>query len=175
MNRGDSCTVTATKYRRGKKHCQFPVWERDRGTSVPQENTPTESTVHNLNSPLSAHNACLRSTAIACKMDSILFFFFLWGCCVFAHHFIIPLSPHGTTFVWWGCYVYVWHKPTELAHFLLFCSRIYFCLMALSTVFPSINTPDNSPLSFAVLSVLFLPYWSFQLRISLWKSPSALI
>ena len=47
--------------------------------------------------------------------------------------------------------------------------------MAPSPVFHSINSPDNSPLSYSVLSVLFLPYWSFQLYISLWKSPSALI
>ena len=47
--------------------------------------------------------------------------------------------------------------------------------MALSTVFHSINSPENSPLSHFVLLALFLPYWSFQLHISLWKSPSALI
>ena len=46
---------------------------------------------------------------------------------------------------------------------------------ALSTVFHSINSPDNSPLSHSVLPVLFLPNWSFQLHISLWKSPSALM
>ena len=34
--------------------------------------------------------------------------------------------------------------------------------MALSTVFHSINSPDNSPFSHSVLPVLFLPYWSFQ-------------
>ena len=39
--------------------------------------------------------------------------------------------------------------------------------MALSTVFHSINSPDNSPLSHSVLPVSFLPYWSFQLCISL--------
>ena len=33
--------------------------------------------------------------------------------------------------------------------------------MALSTVFHSINSPDNFLLSHAVLPVLFLPYWSF--------------
>ena len=33
--------------------------------------------------------------------------------------------------------------------------------MALSTVFQSINSPDNSPLSHSVLPVLFLSYWSF--------------
>ena len=37
--------------------------------------------------------------------------------------------------------------------------------MALSTVFHSINFPDNSPLSHSVLLVLFLLYWSFQLYI----------
>ena len=47
--------------------------------------------------------------------------------------------------------------------------------MALSTVFLSINSPNNSPLSHSVLPALFLPYWSFQVYISLWKSPSALI
>ena len=47
--------------------------------------------------------------------------------------------------------------------------------MALSTVFDSINSPDNSPLSHSVLYVLFLPYLSFQLYISVLKSPSALI
>ena len=34
--------------------------------------------------------------------------------------------------------------------------------MALSTVFPFINSPDNAPLSHFVLPVLFLPYWFFQ-------------
>ena len=39
--------------------------------------------------------------------------------------------------------------------------------MALSAVFHSINSPDNSPLSHSGLPVLFLPYWSVQLCISL--------
>ena len=47
--------------------------------------------------------------------------------------------------------------------------------MALSAVFYSINAPDNSPLSHSVLPVLFLLHCSFQLYISSWKSPSALI
>ena len=38
--------------------------------------------------------------------------------------------------------------------------------MALSTVFHSINSPDNSPFSHSVLPVLSLPYWSFQLYVS---------
>ena len=49
-------------------------------------------------------------------------------------------------------------------------------LMALSTVFHSMNSPDNSPLyRWSVLPVLFLPHWSFPLCVSLWKSPSALM
>ena len=47
--------------------------------------------------------------------------------------------------------------------------------MALSTVFHSISSPGDSPLSHSVLLVLFPPYWSFHLCISFWKSPSALI
>ena len=42
--------------------------------------------------------------------------------------------------------------------------------MALSTVFHSINSPDNSPLSHSVLPVLFVPYLSFQLYISLYEN-----
>ena len=40
-------------------------------------------------------------------------------------------------------------------------------LMTLSTVFHSINSPDNSPFSHSVHPVSFLPYWSFQLSISM--------
>ena len=42
--------------------------------------------------------------------------------------------------------------------------------VALSTVFHSINSPNNSLLSHSVLPVLFLSYWSFQLHISLYES-----
>ena len=37
--------------------------------------------------------------------------------------------------------------------------------MALSIVFHSINSPDNSPFSHSVLVVLALPHWSFQLSL----------
>ena len=39
--------------------------------------------------------------------------------------------------------------------------------VALSTVFHSINSPDNSSFSHSVLPVVSLPYWSFQLYICL--------
>ena len=71
--------------------------------------------------------------------------------------------------------VYVWHKPTELAHTFSFCSCVYFYLYDPFNCIHSINSPDTSPLSSSVLLVLILPYWSFQLNITLWKSPSALI
>ena len=40
-------------------------------------------------------------------------------------------------------------------------------VMALSTVFHSINSPDDSLLSHSVVLILILPYWSFQLYSSL--------
>ena len=39
--------------------------------------------------------------------------------------------------------------------------------MALSTVYHSINSPDSSQLSCSILTVLYLPYWFFQLYASL--------
>ena len=47
--------------------------------------------------------------------------------------------------------------------------------MALSTVFHSINSSDNSLLSHSVLLFFILAYWFYQVHISLRKSPSALI
>ena len=41
-----------------------------------------------------------------------------------------------------------------------------FVFMALWTVFHSVKSSDNSPLSHSALPVLFLPYWSFQLYVS---------
>ena len=38
---------------------------------------------------------------------------------------------------------------------------------AVSTVFLLMNSPDSSPLSHSAPPVIFLPYWSFQLYISL--------
>ena len=66
-----------------------------------------------------------------------------------------PPGPRGLTFTWMGCYgLCPRHKPTELAHF--FCSVLVSVsvFMALSTVFHSINSPDNSPLPYSVLLVL---------------------
>ena len=92
-------------------------------------------------------------------------------------HYII-MRPRGLTFTWWGRYGLIRqrHKPTELAHSFFYSVLMFVSVfMALSTVFHSINSPDNSPISHSVLPVLSLPYWYFPLNISLQKSPSALI
>ena len=58
-------------------------------------------------------------------------------------------------------------QPTELAHSFYSVLVSISVFMALSTVFHSINSADNSLFSHSVLPVLSLPYWSFQLYISL--------
>ena len=75
----------------------------------------------------------------------------------------------------WDVTVYVFginqqSLPTPF-YFILVSVSVF---MALSTVFHFIS-PDNSPFSHSVLPALPLPYWSFQLYSSLWKSPSNLI
>ena len=45
--------------------------------------------------------------------------------------------------------------PTPFSYSVLVSISVF---MSLSTVFHSINSPDNSPLSHSVLLVLFLPY-----------------
>ena len=80
-------------------------------------------------------------------------------------------GPRGLTFTWWGCYgICLRHKPTELAHSFDSVPVFVSDFMALSTVFHSLNSPNNSLLSASVLPVLFLPYWSFQLYISSWST-----
>ena len=71
-------------------------------------------------------------------------------------------------------YVFDINHPSLPTHFYSVLVSVS-VFKALSTVFPSINSPDNSPLSHSVLQVLILPYWPFQPYISLRKSPSALI
>ena len=71
-------------------------------------------------------------------------------------------------------YVFGINLPSLPTHFYSVLVSIS-VFMALSTAFHSINSPDNSPFSHSVLPLLSLPYWSFQLHISLRKSPSALI
>ena len=70
------------------------------------------------------------------------------------------------------------NKPSELAHSFLKRKSVLVSVsvfVSLSTVFHAINSPDNFPLPHSVPLVFFLRYWFFQLYISFWKSPSALI
>ena len=87
-----------------------------------------------------------------------------------------PLVPTGSPSRGGDIAVYVFDiKQTSLPtpFYSVLASASVF--MALSAIFYSINSPDNSPLSHSVLLVLFLPHWSFQLHISGQKSPSALV
>ena len=61
-------------------------------------------------------------------------------------------------------HVFDTNQPSLPAPFFFYSVLVSMTVfMALSTVFHSINSPDNSPLSHPVLPVLFLFYWSFQL------------
>ena len=90
--------------------------------------------------------------------------------------FALPGHPHGAQLHVVGMLRFMSdvnqpNLPTPF-HSVLVSDSVF---KALSAAFDSINSPDNSPLSHSVLVVLFLPYWSFQLYTSLWRSPSALI
>ena len=71
-----------------------------------------------------------------------------------------PLSlsrPRGLTFTWWGRYgSCLRHEPTELAHSFCFVPVSISVFIALSTVFHSLNSPDNFLLSHSVLPVLLV-------------------
>ena len=89
------------------------------------------------------------------------------------HEVIVPvclllvlLVPTGSPSRGGGVVVYVSdiNKPSLPTpfYFVLVSISVF---MSLSTVFHSINSPDNSPFSRSVILVLFVPYWSFQLHI----------
>ena len=78
----------------------------------------------------------------------VTFCYVLWLCL---------FVPCGLTLTWWGCYgLCPWHKPTELAHSFYSVLVSFPVFMALSVILQLMNSPDNSPLSHSVLSVLFL-------------------
>ena len=70
---------------------------------------------------------------------------------------LLPLSQLTTCFR---------REPSELAHSFYSVLEYVSVFMAHSIVFHLINSPENSPLSRTVLTVLFLPYWSFELYVS---------
>ena len=71
---------------------------------------------------------CTPPSPPICSLQIICLFFV----CVHLLTSVISLQkdcPHGLTFTWWGCCgLCLWHKPTELAHFFLFCSCVCFYL-----------------------------------------------
>ena len=73
------------------------------------------------------------------------------------------IGPRGFTFTWWGCCDHI-NQPSSPTPFYSVLVSIS-VLMVLSTVFHSLNSPDNSPLSCFVLWVLIQPNWSFHLSL----------
>ena len=76
-------------------------------------------------------------------------------------------------------YVFDIQQPSLPTPFYSVLVSVSVC-MALSSIFHSINYPNNSPLPHSVLPVLALPYWSFQRERErekkyIYKSPSFLI
>ena len=65
-----------------------------------------------------------------------------------------------------AAYVFNISQPSLPTPFYSVLVTVY-VFMALSTVFHSINSPDNSPFSHFVLPVLSLPYRSSELCVSL--------
>ena len=88
--------------------------------------------------------------------------------CIFVAQVYVILVPTGSPSCGGDVAVYVLDikQPSLPTPFHSVLVSIY-VFMALSAIFYSINSPDNSPLSQSVLPILFLPYWSFQLCISL--------
>ena len=67
------------------------------------------------------------------------------------------------------------NQPSLPTPFYSVLATFFSVFRALSTVFHSINSPNNSPLSHSVLPVLFLPYWFFSTLYLFMKVFSALI
>ena len=89
------------------------------------------------------------------------------------NNFGTHIFPRRLTFSWWGWYgLCPRHKSTELAHSFFYSVLVSVSVfMALSIVFHSINSPENSPLSHSVLlfllcvlPCLFLPFQSIHLH-----------
>ena len=81
---------------------------------------------------------------------------------LFSQSALVPCVPIGSPSRGGYVTVYVYDMnqpslPTPFNSVLVSVS----VFVALSTVFLSINSPDNSPLFQSVLLVLFLPYWPF--------------
>ena len=102
--------------------------------------------------------------------------------CVSKAFYVVVLCGHieertrGLTFTRWGwCGLCFWHKPTEPAHSCLLCSCVCFYLYGPFDCI-SFHKLSRQLSAFSLSSsVLFLPYWFFQLYIFWRKSLSALV
>ena len=108
----------------------------------------------------------MRKWLCACvSLCAYLGLFYIERCKTFGlGHVLVPTGSHSGG---GAVAVYVFdinHSSLPTPFYSVLSSVSVF--MALSSVFHSINSPDNCPLSHSVLPVLFLPYWSFQLYIS---------
>ena len=120
-------------------------------------------------------------------LDTFFFLFAMVGVCICRHtvihskcrenlHLSPSLVPKSSPSRGGDVAVYVFsiNKSSLLTPF--YSVRVSVSVfMALSTAFHSRNSPDNSLLSHSVLRVLFQPYRSFQVCVSLRNSLSALI
>ena len=130
-------------------------------------------------------------TACLGTLNASLFTEFCTETCCYTHSSTLQISTLIDICLWNGivshlqspwahfrrgfCGLCLLHKSAELAHSFWPVLVSISVFMALSTLFHSINYPENPPPSHFLLQVLFLLYGLFQLHISLWKSPSALI
>ena len=80
-----------------------------------------------------------------------------WGAMLFCFCYMLAYR----TYIQTELSLYLWHKPTPFYSVLVSISVFNGSFNCIS----SINSHDNSPLSYSVLLILFLPYWSFQLYI----------
>ena len=75
----------------------------------------------------SVYSAVEVRVSLLSEIYIFIFFFFF-----FSNYSNDPLlflkCPRGLTFTWCDVTIYVWHKPTEVAHSFLFCSCVCFCL-----------------------------------------------
>ena len=113
--------------------------------SQPEESLPFLSLLPSLVSHSSLLATVLLLAAFTCFVVVVTVVVYLF--CI--------TCPRGLILTWWGCYrLCLRYKPTELAHSFYSALLSVSVFMALSTVFHSMNSPDNPLLSLSVLLVL---------------------
>ena len=100
----------------------------------------------------------------------------IWQWSKVSTYFPLFERPCGLTLSWWGRYgLRPGPKNTRACPLFLFCSCVCFCPYGLFN-FILLHKFSRQLSAFSLCpSDLILPYWSFELYISFWKSPSALM